>query len=274
VKTSASSRTIVAILVFVALAIAFWMVLISPKREEADKLGEQVSQLEATLAQSQAAVAAGEVAQHAFPHDYQQLVVLGKAVPAGDESSSLLVQLNHIADRAGVTFESLKVGAADDSEPVPPVEEAAPEEAETAPETEAEAAPPAEESGSVPAAAVATESAAALQPIGAQIGPAGLSVLPYELAFKGSFFDVAGFIHGIDGLIHTRGAKLAVDGRLVTLDGFVLAADGKRGFPHLNANFSVTTYLVPPGQGLTAGASPTEPTEIGATPSTTVSNLR
>jgi Tfp pilus assembly protein PilO len=272
VKASASSRTIVAILVFIALAVAFWMVLISPKREQADKLGEQVSQLEATLAQSQAAVAAGEVAQRAFPRDYQQLVVLGKAVPAGDESSSLLVQLNHIADHAGVTFESLKVGAADESEPIPPVEEAAPEEAETAPETEA--APPAEESGSVPAAAVATESAAALAPIGAQIGPAGLSVLPYELAFKGSFFDVAGFIHGIDGLIHTRGAKLAVDGRLVTLDGFVLAADGKRGFPRLNANFSVTTYLVPPGQGLTAGASPTEPTEIEATPSTTVSDLR
>lgn len=276
-KTSASSRTIIAILLFVGLAIAFWMILISPKRKQADELGEQVTQLEATLAQSRAEVAAGEAAQHSFPHDYQQLVVLGKAVPAGDESSSLLVQLNHIADHAGVTFESLKVGAADESEPAPPAEEAAPEEAEEAApegEGEGEAAPPAEEAGSVPAAAVATESAASLQPIGAKIGPAGLSVLPYELAFKGRFSQVADFIHGIDALIHTRGSKLAVDGRLVTLDGFVLSADAKRDFPHLNASFSVTTYLVPPGQGLTAGASPTEPTEIEATPSTAASNLR
>lgn len=268
-KSAASTRTIVAILVFVALAVAFWMALIGPKRDQADELSEQVSQLETTLSQSQAAVAAGEAAQHQFPHDYQQLVVLGKAVPAGDESSSLLVQLNHVADRAGVRFESLKVGVASESEPAAPVEEAAPEEAEeAAPETEA--APPAEESGSVPAAAVATESAASLQPIGALVGPAGLSVLPYEISFKGGFFGVADFIHGVDGLLHTRGSKLAVDGRLLTLDGFVLSADGKSGFPRLNANFSVTTYLVPPGEGLTAGASPAEPAEVEAT----LSNLR
>jgi Tfp pilus assembly protein PilO len=272
VKTSASSRTIVAILLFVAAAVAFWMLLIGPKRDEVDKLSEQASQLESTLAQSRAAVAAGEGAQREFPHDYQQLVVLGKAVPAGDESSSLLVQLNRVASHAGVTFESLKVGAADESEPTPPVEEVAPEGAETAPESET--APPEEESGSVPAAAIATESAASLQPIGARVGPAGLSVLPYELSFKGGFFGVAKFINGIDGLLHTRGSKLAVDGRLVTLDGFVLAPDAKRHLPHLNANFSVTTYLVPPNQGITAGASPTEPSGIEATPSTAVSNLR
>ncbi len=275
-KANASTRTIIAILLFVAFAVAFWMLLISPKRDQADELSEQVTQQEATLAQAEAAVAAGEAAQHAFPRDYQQLVVLGKAVPAGDESSSLLIQLNRIADRAGVTFESLKVGVADESEPAPPAEEAAPEaapEGETAPEGEGEAAT-AEESSSVPAAAVATESAAALQPIGARIGPAGLSVLPYELSFKGSFFDVADFIHGIDGLIRTHGAKVAVDGRLVTLDGFVLSADGKSGFPHLNANFSVTTYLVPPGEGITAGASPTEPSEAAGTSTATASNLR
>jgi Tfp pilus assembly protein PilO len=271
VKDAASNRTIVAILLFVALAVAFWMLLISPKRKEADEVAEQVTQLETTLTQSRSAVAAGEQAQKEFPRDYQQLVVLGKAVPAGDESSSLLVQLNHIADHAGVTFESLKVGAADESEVAPPVEEVAPE-GEAAPE--GEEAPTESESGSVPAAAVATEASAALQPIGAKVGPAGLSTLPYDLSFKGSFFDVADFIHGIDGLIHTQGSKVAVDGRLVTLDGFVLAADADRGFPRLNASFSVTTYLVPPGLGITAGASPTEPSAIEATPSATVSNLR
>ena len=40
------------------------------------------TQVEASLAQHQAEVAAAEEARKQFPVDYQQLVVLGKAVPA------------------------------------------------------------------------------------------------------------------------------------------------------------------------------------------------
>ena len=39
-----------------ALAVAFWMLALSPKREEAKKLGTQVEQLEASLAQHEAEV--------------------------------------------------------------------------------------------------------------------------------------------------------------------------------------------------------------------------
>lgn len=265
-KASASTRTIVAIVIVAALAIAFWMLLIGPKRKEADELGSQTTELQATLAQSQSAIVAGEQARREFPRDYQQLVVLGKAVPAGDESASLLVQLNHIADHAAVKFESLKVGTTNGSEATE-----APAE-ETAPTPEA---PATEGSSGVPATAVApTEAAASLQPIGATIGPAGLSILPYDLSFKGNFFHVADFINGIDSMIHTGGPDVAVDGRLVTLDGFALSGDAELGFPRLNANFSVTTYLVPPGQGITAGASQGEAAEVGSNPSTTVSTLR
>lgn len=267
---SASNRTLIAIFVLVAAAIAFWMLLISPKKDEANKVAEEVTQLESTLAQTNARVEEGEQAHKEFAHDYQQLVVLGKAVPDGDETSSLLVQLNKIADSSGVTFESLKVGASDSSEEaVPASEEVVPpagEESEAPEGEESEAAP--EESESVPTAA-ATESSASLQPIGALVGPAGLSVLPYDIAFKGNFFQVANFIRGIDSLIHTKGDSVAVDGRLVTLNGFSLAGDADKGFPHLNASFSVTTYLVPPGQGLTAGATTTEPGVIEATASAT-----
>lgn len=267
-KASSSTRTIVAILAVVGLAIAFWMLLLSPKREKSDELSLQAEQLQSTLVATQSAVLAGEEAQKAFPTNYQQLVVLGKAVPIGDESASLLVQLNHVADRAHVSFQSLLVGTANGSAAEAPPEEAAPEaEGET---TE----PPAEESTGVPAAAVApTEAAASAAPIGATVGPAGLSTLPYDLSFKGSFFHVADFIHGIDSLIHTGGNEVAVDGRLVTLDGFALTIDGDVGFPDLTANFSVTTYLVPPGQGLTAGASPVEPATT-ETPSTVSDELR
>jgi Tfp pilus assembly protein PilO len=261
---TATNKTIVAILVVVALAIAFWMLLLAPKREEADDLGKQSEQLQTTLLQSQSEVVEAEAARREFPRNYQQLVVLGKAVPANDESSSLLIELNHIADDAGVKFESLKVGTTNGSEAGGEASEAAP----------APAAPaPTEGAVGTPAAAVApTEAAASLLPIGAQVGPAGLGVLPYDLTFKGNFFHVADFIQGLDSLVHTGGTNVAVDGRLVTLDGFSLSGNAKEGFPQLNANFSVTTYLVPPGQGVTAGATPTAPTEVEAIPTANASN--
>ena len=72
--------------------------------------------------------------------------------------------------------------------------------------------------------------------------------MPYDLAFSGSFFHVADFIHGIDSLVKTENAEVAVDGRLVTLDGFSLDPDADSGFPYLDANFSVTTYVSPPAR--------------------------
>jgi Tfp pilus assembly protein PilO len=245
-KITDSTRTIVAILAVVALAILFWVALLSPKREEASKLSAEAEGVQATLAQSQQKVAEAEAARREFPKNYNQLVVLGQAVPAGDETASLLVELNRIAQRSDVRFESITLGTADGSASTEPEAAAAPVEG-------------------APAAATATEAEAALLPIGATVGGAGLGVMPYDLSFTGSFFDVADFIEGIDSLLHTKDGKVTVDGRLVTLDGFSLV-ENEKGFPYLDANFSVTTYVVPPDQGITAGATstgPAESTEVG-----------
>ena len=40
--------------------------------------------------------------------------------------------------------------------------------------------------------ATPTEAAASLMPLGASIGPAGLAVMPYNLIFNGTFFQIAG----------------------------------------------------------------------------------
>ena len=45
----------------------------------------------------------------------------------------------------------------------------------------------------------------------------------------------------------------------MTIDGFSLTGDPLRGFPRVQADFSVTTYLVPPEQGISAGATPGGP---------------
>jgi Tfp pilus assembly protein PilO len=235
---------IVAMLVVVGIAVAFWMLALSPKREEAAKLDARVGQLEASIALHQAEVAEGEAARKEFADDYQRLVVLGKAVPGDDDTASLLVQVTQIADKTGVEFRNLKLNPATGTGEAP-----------------AATAPPA---GSEPVSA--TEAAASLLPLGAAIGPAGLAVMPYTLTFNGSFFKIADFIKEIDSLVKTGNENVEVDGRLLTLDAFALAADKDKGFPALEVTFSITTYLTPPSEGETAGATPTSPGTALATP--------
>jgi Tfp pilus assembly protein PilO len=245
-SSSTSNRTIVAILVIVALATGFWILVLGPKREKASELGAEAETQQAALAQAQSQVAEATAAKQEFSSDYRQLVVLGKAVPANDETASLLVELNRVADHANVTFDSLQLDSS----------EATGEVTSSAPQASATSAVPAD--ATVPP----TEAEAALLPLGATIGSAGLAVMPYNLTFSGNFFQIADFIHGIDSLVETGRSELAVDGRLVTLDGFSLTeAPGST----LNAAFSVTTYLVPPGEDTTAGATAAAPAPVAAT---------
>jgi len=230
-----NNRLVFAILALVVLAGAFWMLLISPKREEASELGKKVETLEASLSQHQAEAETAEAARREFPTNYSQLVVLGKAVPADAETSSLLVQVQHISERSHVRFEEINLASEGG-------------EAASAPA-------PAAEGGEL---ASPTEVAASTMPLGASIGPAGLSAMPYTLNFTGSFFHVADFIHGLDKLVKTTNANVSVDGRLITVNSFELAPS-EEGFPKLTASFSITTFLTPPEQGLTGGATPSGP---------------
>ena len=175
-------------------------------------------------------------------------MVLGKAVPGDDETASLLVQLNGIAKKAGVSFRTLALS--------PPSGEAAPAPAPEPPSAEGSA--PEASAGTPASLTPPTEVAASTLPLGATIGPAGLGVMPYTLSFQGRFFQMADFIKGLDSLVKTRNAKVSVDGRLITINGFSLAP-AATGFPGLEATFSITTYLTPPEQGVTAGATPASP---------------
>ncbi len=254
-KAISSNRLIVAMLAVAALAIAFWMLALAPKREEAKELGAQVEELKGSLAQHQAEVAEAEEARDEYAVNYQELVVLGKAVPGDDDTASLLVQLNRIAHRSGVRFSDFNLASEGGEAPEP-------------------APAPTESSSGTPTSRVSpTEVAASTLPLGATVGPAGLAVMPYTLSFSGDFFEVADFIKGLDSLVKTENEKVAVSGRLLTIGGFALTADSNRGFPHLEATFGVTTYLTPPDQGVTAGATPAGPasatqvsTTIGGSP--------
>ncbi len=233
----ADKGLVVAVAAVIVLAGAFWMLLLSPKRDEAAKLGKQVEKLEASLSQHEAEAATALAAKREFPTNYSQLVVLGKAVPADSETASLLVQVHGIAEKAHVRFESISL------------------EAEGSQASPTAAAPEAE--GSEGELVSPTEVAASTTPLGASVGPAGLSTMPYSLTFSGDFFQISDFIHGLDDLVKTTNSKVSVDGRLITVNSFTLSP--VPGSSKLQASFSVTTYLTPPELGLTAGATPSGP---------------
>lgn len=253
-EMNARNRAIVAILVVAALAIAFWMLLLGPKRDESSKLGRQVTKLEASLDANKAIVDTALEARDDFARDYRKLVVLGKAVPGDDETASLFVQLNRIAKRTEVRFQLIELEAGEG-------EESSEGEVTTA---------PAEGPGSVTAGAASpTEVAAATMPLGATIGTAGLGVMPYKLVFGTNFSHIADFIKDLDALVKTENERLSVSGRLITLNGFSLEPAAEKAFPALEATFSITTYVVPPEVGLTGGATPTAPAPA-ATPAATM----
>jgi Tfp pilus assembly protein PilO len=246
--SKSTNRLVIAVVAVVALAGAFWMLALSPKRKEASELSTQVSQAREALSQHQSEATQAEAAQRRFPHNYEQLVVLAKAVPGDDDAASLLVQLNRIAQKSKVRFQTLELNGSGEGEST--ASAPAPEESES----ETPVSP--------------TEVAASLLPLGASIGPAELGVMPYELTFTGSFFHIADFIKGLDALVKSENEKVDVRGRLITISSFSLAP-GQGGFPELEASFSVSTFLTPPSQGVTAGATPEAPAPSAATPAST-----
>ena len=270
-----------------ALAAAFYLMVLAPKRQKASDLQDQITSLNGQIAQANQVADFGEQARQHFPVYYGRLVVLGKAVPESADTASMLVQLNSIAGRTHVDFHGLKLGSDTSgsgtgsstapSTPAPTTPSpssgstgttgTSTSPTSTTPSSGTPASSTSSTSGSSSTAATtataipATEDAAAAQPIGAVVGPDGLPTLPYTLMFRGGFFDVANFIGGVDGLVdlHHSSGQVGADGRLVTVDGFALNGGLPGSDPTLDASFAVTTYTTPPLQGLTAGASPSGP---------------
>jgi Tfp pilus assembly protein PilO len=294
-------RAILLSLAVVGLLAAFYFMVLSPKRQEASELGQKVTELQSSIDQQEQVVAAADQTRQSFPTYYGRLVVLGKAVPEQADSASMMVQLNQIASRTEVEFRGLKLGeggggapAATPAAPAPTTPPSGtgttPTETTTTPSDGSTPAPsggstptpsegstpaPAADGGATPASATApaaaTEATAANLPIGATVGPAGLPTLPYDLIFRGSFFDAANFLAGVDSLVQLRegSGQVAANGRLLTVDGFALSAPTLDPVPELKLDFSVTSYVVPSDQGLTAGATPSGPATSPTQPPTT-----
>jgi hypothetical protein len=95
---------------------------------------------------------------------------------------------------------------------------------------------------------------------------AGFTQMPFTFVFSGGFFSMEHLFRQLTAFTtHTSGEGLQVSGRLLTIQSVKLApeAQGSGKAVGLTSTVTATAYVLPPGQGLTDGASPTSPT--GAT---------
>ncbi len=108
--TRRNTMLLVAVAAIAAVG-AYWMLVLSPKREEAVALDTQISTKQAALAQAEAEVASYEQARGSYKANYSLVARLGKAVPADDDMRSLMVQLNAVADKTKVDFRTINISA-------------------------------------------------------------------------------------------------------------------------------------------------------------------
>lgn len=268
-------RKILIVLGPLVVLLAYWFLLLSPKREEVatakDELAQQVERRDTARQR----VEALDGAKADFAEDYAELVRLGKAVPTEVDMPSLIVQLQAAARGTDIAFNKVSAGERVAAEPVaaPPAapgegdgsQPAAPggEPAQSTPGEQTEGAgedvsaandanttpPPAGEEGTAPP----TGDPAA----GATAAP-GLETVPLTFEFTGDFFDLADFFHRLKRFVDVKREGVAVKGRLVTIDGFDFSSDTET-FPKLKVEMRATAYLTPPAEGATAGASPAGP---------------
>jgi Tfp pilus assembly protein PilO len=280
-------RKVLVFVVPVLVILAYWMLLLSPQRQAADKAADEVATQQGRRDTAQARLDATRNAKQDFSADYTQIVRLGKAIPATVDMPSLIVQLDGAAQGTGIRFTKIKTGERVDSAAgatatpppagaptpsappgtAPPGDPATPaaaggEQAQSAPGGAVEAANNTAQTANRQSAATegtgVSPAGAATSTPGAT-APAGLETVPLELEFTGNFFNLADFFHRVKRFVRVANSDVVVAGRLLTIEGVRWSSDPEI-FPKVRAEMNATIYLTPKAQGATAGATPAGPT--------------
>jgi hypothetical protein len=233
---TARDRIVIMVVLAVGAVVAGWMLVVSPKRDQAASLSTQISAQQSQLDTARSQVAAGEGARAAFAGQYTQLAKLGEAVPPDDDVASLIYQVQNAAQGAKVSFRGLQLtnGGGNSA-----------------------STPSTSNSSSTPGASTSTTPATQLPP-GAAVGAAGLPTEQFTFSLTGNFFHLADFFNRLQNFVTTSGSTLLVSGRLMTINGINLAP-AATGFPQITASVSATTYIVPATEGEFGGATSAGP---------------
>jgi Tfp pilus assembly protein PilO len=288
VNLTERDRKLVTIIIPLVVLAGYWFLILGPKRDEASQASDQLAQQEARLATAEQAADSARSAESAFQSDFTEVVRLGKAIPAGVDMPSLLVQLESAAEGTGIRFTKIATGDRDASA-TPAAAPPAPatgstsggtpaaaggETAQSAPGTAVESANNAQaqanqanaEASGVSAtdtqtsAAPDADAAAGTTTNATGASTAGLETVPLEMEFVGDFFNLADFFHSVKRFVRVANNNVLVGGRLITVEGVQWTSDSTL-FPKLKASIQATVYLSPRTQGATAGATPQGPAE-------------
>ncbi|HEV3071538.1 MAG TPA: type II secretion system protein GspM [Solirubrobacteraceae bacterium] len=238
-------RLVLMTVVVLGVLAAGWILGVSPEREKAAKLDAEVSAAQTTLATAQGQLAEAQGAQSQYSTAYASVVKLGKAVPADEEVPSLVYELDQASHQKNVEFNSIATGT----------------------------------NGSSPST---NSSASAL----GAAASGGFTQMPFTFIFRGTFADLYHLLHQVDNFtLHTTSGVL-VTGRLLTIQSADLALkqEGSSESPtpskgsgstkatsssgkeeELTGTITATAYVLPPGQGLTGGATSAGPAGTGTT---------
>ena len=116
---SERDRKIVLVIAPVLCLVAFWFVLLAPKREEAATAGQELTEQQEKRDDVVARAAKVGAAKTTFARDYQDIVRLGKAIPSKVDLPSLIVQLDGAAKGTGIKFTKIKTGERDPAAAAP-----------------------------------------------------------------------------------------------------------------------------------------------------------
>jgi Tfp pilus assembly protein PilO len=260
---SERDKKLLTLLLPIALIAAYWFLALAPKRDAAAEVQTRLTQAQTEQqdAESQAASLSG--AKTGFASDYTTVIRLGKAVPTVVDMPSLIVQLDRAARGTGIDFDKISTGERQ-AAPVPtPAASSSGSSAQSGPGKAVQTATDANGKANAAAAAAAGNTTPGAG--GTSTGAPGLETVPLDFTFKGSYFDLAQFLHRMKRFVRVANDDLVIRGRLITIDTLNWKTD-TTSYPDLTAEVHATVYLAPKAQGASAGATPQGP---GATPAAT-----
>ena len=256
-------KKIVFLLLPLLLVGVFWFLLLKPKRHEAVKLSEQVTQAQEARDAAVSQANQLQAAKAKYASQYAEMVRLGKALPTKVDMPSLLVQLNAAAKGTGIDFSSVTVGQRAAAAPITsstlPGSATSAATAFGAAVQKARAANAAETNSAAASAAASgavgtTGAGGAASSTGTPTSNAAtLDEVPLTFKFGGRFTDLADFFHHLKRFVHVANDKISVQGRLITIDSLKFSSTT---FPSIEADVSATVYLTPKNDAaITAAAS-------------------
>jgi Tfp pilus assembly protein PilO len=97
--------------VFLVLAGVLWLMVVSPKRQDVTRLGDEIVTAQSQLDAAEQQNAATAAARRNFGADVEAMKALARALPDEDQTAALLYQLNKASGDADIKLKSITPGA-------------------------------------------------------------------------------------------------------------------------------------------------------------------